>query len=106
MTRMHERHLLPIFAPLTIAVALSPIFIFALIGFSFIYIANLYWAWNWVSNNFADAFGDGLIKILSIINVLLVFVFVAPEKFLEKKISEVIQILRKNVKDKKGNTSG
>src|SRR5260221_6645426 len=32
MTRMHERHLLPVFAPLTIAVSLNPIYIFPLVG--------------------------------------------------------------------------
>lgn len=103
MTRMHERHLLPIFAPLTIAVALSPIFIFALIGFSFIYIANLYWAWNWVTNNFADAFGDGLIKILSVINVGLISFFILPKEFLEKKLTEMsLFFSQRNKKNKTG----
>jgi dolichyl-phosphate-mannose-protein mannosyltransferase len=81
MTRMHERHLLPVFAPLTIAVALNPVFIFALVGFSFIYLANLYWAWVWVTNSFQQAFSDSIVKILSIIDVLLIFVFLIPKKF-------------------------
>ncbi|HSX49013.1 MAG TPA: glycosyltransferase family 39 protein [Candidatus Saccharimonadales bacterium] len=87
MTRMHERHMLPTFAPLTIAVALNPALIFTLIGFSFIYTLNIYWAWNWVTNNFADVFGDFLIKLLSLINVLLISVFIIPEKIMEKKMS-------------------
>ncbi len=81
MTRMHERHLLPIFAPLTIAVSISPIFIFALIGFSFVYLANLYWAWNWVTNNFKDVFGTFATKALSVLNVSLISFFLLPKKF-------------------------
>lgn len=81
MTRMHERHMLPLFAPLTIAVALNPVFLFALIGFSFIYLANLYWAWIWVTNSFQNVFSDFIVKILSLINVLLLSFFLLPERF-------------------------
>lgn len=80
MTRMHERHLLPVFAPLTIAVAINPVFIFALVGYSFTYIANLYWAWSWITHNFQDVFGDFLIKILSFVNILLLSIFFLPQK--------------------------
>lgn len=80
MTRMHERHLLPVFAPLTIAAVLDPIFIFALIGFSFVYLANLFWAWAWVSNNFQDVFGNFTVKLLSLINVSLLLFFLLPQK--------------------------
>src|SRR5258708_6328932 len=80
MTRMHERHLLPVFAPLTIAVSLNPIYIFPLVGFSFIYIANLYWAWNWVMNGFKIVFDDFVVKALSIINILMLAFFLIPEK--------------------------
>lgn len=88
ITRMHERHLLPIFAPLTIAIALNPVYIFALIGFSFIYVANLYWAWQWVTYNFKDVFGDFIIKTLSIINVLLLSIFILPEKIKDSLFSK------------------
>jgi len=80
MTRMHERHSLPIFAPLSIAVSLNPIFIFPLIGFSLVYLANLYWAWNWVTNNFKDAYGDFVVKLLSFVNVAMIGFFLVPEK--------------------------
>ncbi len=80
MTRMHERHMLPLFAPLTIAVALNPVFIFALIGSSFIYLANLYWAWVWVTNNFREVFGQSAVKLLSFINLLLISFFLLPKE--------------------------
>ncbi len=80
MTRMHERHLLPVFAPLTIAVSLNPIYIFPLVGLSFIYIANLYWAWNWVTNHFDQIFSDLIVKTLSVINVLMLVFFLIPQK--------------------------
>lgn len=80
MTRMHERHMLPTFAPLTIAFVLDPIYIIPLLGFSFIYITNLYWAWAWVTNRFNDIFGEGVVKLLSLINVLFLSIFLLPEK--------------------------
>jgi predicted membrane-bound dolichyl-phosphate-mannose-protein mannosyltransferase len=94
MTRMHERHLLPIFAPLTISLASNPSFIFALIGFSFIYLANLYWAWNWITYTFKDVFGDFLVKTLSAVNILLLSFFVLPKKVSNIQ-SKTTQIIRK-----------
>ncbi|KKR55991.1 MAG: glycosyl transferase family protein, partial [Candidatus Woesebacteria bacterium GW2011_GWF1_40_24] len=49
-TRMHERHLLPVFAPLAIAVVDNPIFLLPYIGFSLIYVMNLVYSHFWVSN--------------------------------------------------------
>ncbi|CAN5342298.1 hypothetical protein BH10PAT1_BH10PAT1_1980 [soil metagenome] len=84
MTRMHERHMLPTFAPLTIAVALEPTLIFALVGFSFIYVVNLIWAWSWVTNHFNEVFGQGAVKIISLVNVLLLGIFLLPKKLISK----------------------
>lgn len=103
MTRMHERHMLPTFAPLTIAVALDPFYIFALVGFSFIYTLNIYWAWNWVTNSFADIFGDFLIKFLSLINVLMFLVFIVPHRIIEKKEKLFEKIFRRSLIPRKEN---
>lgn len=100
MTRMHERHLLPVFAPLTIAVSLNPVFIFPLIGFSFIYVSNIYWAWNWVTNNFETVFSDFIIKLLSLANVLLLFIFLIPKKF--DKLFQETQLLARRYSDSEG----
>lgn len=82
MTRVHERHLLPVLAPLSVAVSLEPILILTLVGFSFIYVSNLYWSWNWVTNNFQQVFGDVFVKTLSLFNVGLLSIFVLPKKIL------------------------
>ena len=94
MTRMHERHLLPVFAPLTIAVAFNPVFIFSLVGFSFVYVLNLYWAWAWVTNHFDQVFSDLIVKTLSVINILMLAVFLLPEKF-----SNLFSFLERTKKD-------
>ena len=43
-TRMHERHLLGVFAPLAISASINPVFWIAYLGFSSTYILNLYYA--------------------------------------------------------------
>ena len=43
-TRMHERHLLGVFAPLAISASINPIFWISYLGFSSTYVLNLYYA--------------------------------------------------------------
>ncbi len=73
-TRMHERHLLPIFAPLAIVAVENPILLIPYIGLSLTYVANLYYAYIWITENFKHVFSDFFIKSLEIINVGFVFV--------------------------------
>lgn len=73
-TRMHERHLLPVFAPLAIGAAANPLFLIPYIGFSLIYILNLIYSYYWITNDFAVVLPDFLIKILILIGLaLLIF---------------------------------
>jgi dolichyl-phosphate-mannose-protein mannosyltransferase len=68
-TRIHERHLLPLFASLAIVAIESPTFLIPYIGFSLTYIANLYYAYIWISENFKRIFSDFTLKLFCFINV-------------------------------------
>jgi predicted membrane-bound dolichyl-phosphate-mannose-protein mannosyltransferase len=69
-TRMHERHLLPVFAPLAIIAIENPIFLIPYIGFSITYIANLYYSYIWISENFKQILPSVLTKFLSLVSVV------------------------------------
>lgn len=71
MTRMHERHLLPVLAPLLIAVATNPILIVPYFGLSLTYIANLSYAYYWITDNFKEIFNPVLIKAFIVTNLSL-----------------------------------
>ncbi len=90
-TRMHERHLLPVFAPLAIAVVENPVFLIPYMGFSATYVANLYYAYIWITDNFRQILSDFAIKFLEIANVgFIVFIFYTLVRGLKaewKKIS-------------------
>lgn len=72
-TRMHERHLLPLFAPLAIVAIENPILLIPYVGFSLTYIANLYYAHVWISSNFKEVFSDFVIKVIEVANIGSVF---------------------------------
>lgn len=69
LTRMHERHLLPVLAPLLIATATNPVLIITYVGLSLTYTANLSYAYYWITDNFKEIFNPILIKILIIANL-------------------------------------
>jgi len=90
-TRMHERHLLPVFAPLAIIAVENPIFLIPYIGFSVTYIANLSYSYIWVSDNFRQIFPDMFTKFLSLINVsVVVYIFYTMIKNLELKWKDLL----------------
>ena len=68
-TRIHERHLLPIFAPLVIVSALEPYYFIAYFGLSFTYVLNLYYAFVWITQDFRTVLSSFWIKILILINL-------------------------------------
>ncbi|HKB88180.1 MAG TPA: glycosyltransferase family 39 protein [Patescibacteria group bacterium] len=75
-TRMHERHLLPIFAPLVVAAVENPYLLIPYIGFSVTYVANLYYSYIWITYNFRQIFSDFFIKFFEVINIgLITFIF-------------------------------
>ena len=71
LTRMHERHLLPVLAPLLISVATNPFLIVVYAGLSLTYTANLAYAYYWISDNFIEIFNPVFIKVFVITNISL-----------------------------------
>ncbi|MBI4157953.1 glycosyltransferase family 39 protein [Candidatus Woesebacteria bacterium] len=69
LTRIHERHLLPTFAPLTIAAIIEPLLFLPLVGFSITYLLNLYYSFNWVTYDFKTVFSPEVTSFLSILNL-------------------------------------
>jgi len=90
-TRMHERHLLPVFAPLAIIAIENPLFLIPYLGFSLTYMANLYYAYVWITDNFRQVFSDFAIKLLEVINIgLVVFIFYSFARNLRMEWGKVI----------------
>jgi len=77
-TRMHERHLLPVFAPLAILLIENPIFLIPYLGFTITYILNLYYAFIWINQDFREIFSDFFLKFFSLLNTVFTgFIFYA-----------------------------
>jgi len=97
---MHERHLLPVFAPLVISASLVPDLLIPYVGLSLTYLANLYYSYIWITYDFRTVFPQGLIAFFILINlVLLVFTIwklirengsknIVPFSFVETKLSK------------------
>lgn len=103
-TRMHERHLLPVFAPLAIAAIENPYLLIPYIGFSLTYLANLHYGYTYVTNNFRPAFPDFVIKFFEVVNIgLVVFIFYVLAKNLSIGWQTVKRFLNSFVR---GRTAG
>jgi hypothetical protein len=84
MTRMHERHLLPVLAPLLVATVSNPILFLVYGGLSLTYIANLSYAYVWIADNYKEIFNPTLVKFFITLNLSL---FVVSIVSIFKKIS-------------------
>jgi len=73
LTRIHERHLLPTLAPLLISAFINPVLFFIYGGLSLTYLANLSYAYYWITDNFKEIFNPVLIKIFIFTNLSLLF---------------------------------
>lgn len=105
-TRMHERHLLPVFAPLAIVAIENPYLLIPYIGFSLTYIANLYYAFIYVVDNFRPAFSDFVIKFFEVVNIsLVVFIFYALMKDLRLRWDRVLLSMNRFIDTRKGGVS-
>lgn len=94
MTRVHERHLLPVLAPLITAAAIqgAPEIWLVFGGLSLAYTANLAYAYIWISDSFRQIFPPLLITLGSLVNgvalmALLVFLSKGPFPWV-KRFSE------------------
>lgn len=68
-TRMHERHLLPVFASLAIVAVENPILFIPYISFSLTYIANLYFSYIYITDNFSSPYPDLVVKFFELLNI-------------------------------------
>mgnify|MGYP001558558194 FL=1 len=84
MTRMHERHMLPVLAPLLISTVTNPVLFLVYGGLSITYIANLAYAFYWIKDDYKEIFNPTLIKIFITFNLSLFVVFIVS---IFKKIS-------------------
>lgn len=108
MTRMHERHLLPVLAPLLVAAATNPVLLIVYGGLSLTYIANLVYAFQWITKDFKEIFNPTLIKIFILTNIsLLLLTIVSVLKNLKlsiklnlTKVTQDIQFKTKDITTK------
>ncbi len=70
LTRIHERHLLPVFAPLLVAASSSQLLLIPYLGLSLTYLANLYYAFVWITDNFRGVFSPQAISFFIILNLI------------------------------------
>lgn len=69
MTRIHERHLLPVLAPLVVVAIKNPILMTVYAGLSFTYIVNLYYAFQWITKNFKEIFNLTVVRFFILFNL-------------------------------------
>lgn len=101
-TRMHERHLLPVFAPLAIIAVENPILLIPYIGFSLTYVANLYYSYQWISKDYLQVFPEMVQKFFSLINVgLVAYVFYVASKNLSSTWRKIADLKNRLLENKK-----
>ena len=89
---MHERHLLPIFAPLAIAAIENPLLLIPYAGLSLIYSANLFYSFRWITGDFVQVFPDFFFKLFSILNMgFVIFIFFTLSKKLKTTWQEFLK---------------
>lgn len=72
--RMHERHFLPVFAPLAISSVFYPSLWLVYISFSFSYILNLRYSFVWLTEDMREIFSNLTIEFVILVTLVL-FVF-------------------------------
>jgi predicted membrane-bound dolichyl-phosphate-mannose-protein mannosyltransferase len=100
-TRMHERHLLSVFAPLAIVAIENPILLIPYIGFSLTYIVNLYYSYIWITYDFKQIFSDFTIKFFEIANIsFILFIFYTLIRNLKTEWGEIPFFVKQFFKNK------
>lgn len=95
-TRMHERHLLAALAPVVISSSLWGEVIFAYGVLSLTYIANLYYSYVWITDDFKEVFSSGLTRLAILANLAsLGYLFWFAVKGKIKKVNVVETFLGK-----------
>jgi predicted membrane-bound dolichyl-phosphate-mannose-protein mannosyltransferase len=97
-TRIHERHLLPVFAPLAIVAIENPILLIPYLGFSLTYVANLYYSYIWITDNFRQVFSDFTLKFLEILNIgFVVLIFYSITRNLKVEWEKIFLVMNRFV---------
>ncbi|MFC1711166.1 glycosyltransferase family 39 protein [Patescibacteria group bacterium] len=94
LTRMHERHLLPVFPFLNIAAAFNPLIWPLYLLSSLIYVINLRYAYVWLSFNFKQIFSPFLISFFSGLQLLSLILLYTV--FIKKSFKNIKQVFRKS----------
>ncbi|OGM09837.1 hypothetical protein A2W13_01485 [Candidatus Woesebacteria bacterium RBG_16_36_11] len=101
-SRMHERHLLFVYAPLSISAATNPILWVPLLGLSITYLANLFYSYLWITKDFLNAFSSFEIKIFILVNLVLFIILF--QEVIRDRVSKVdlkiFKLLKTGVKSK------
>ena len=91
-TRMHERHLLPLLAPLLVGAAVNPAFWISYIGFSLVYIFNLYYSYVWITDNFSESIPPFTIGILIGVNLIMFFIMFIQTKYQKSLLKNLVKM--------------
>jgi len=92
LTRIHERHLLPVFAPLVLTTLFLPNTIIIYVLLSFTYLANMFYSYIWITNGFQEIFPKFVIYFFIIINLWSIFFFL--KEIVSKKTKNYLMIFR------------
>lgn len=79
-TRMHERHLLPAIVALAPLAALSSEILIAYILLSFVYVANMNYAFIWITENFKETYSPLLIFFFIVLNLISLGILLQEER--------------------------
>ena len=92
-TRMHERHLLPVFAPLAITASINSNLWLPYVGFSVAYIINLIYSFAWITQSFTSILPPFVIAVCILFN-LGFFLLILFEIFKKKKHKYVLPFFK------------
>lgn len=96
LTRMHERHLLPVFAPLLISTMQNKSLFYPYFVLSLTYLANMYYAFVWITDNFKSIFNQVMVNVFILLNLLsLSLVFANFFRQIKLKIVDYKYLLKK-----------
>jgi len=77
LTRVHERHLFPLFAFLAVAAASKPKLWLLYLFYSLTYLLNLRFSFIWINQGFKEIFSQKLIGLFSFTNLVLFIVLLS-----------------------------
>jgi len=92
LTRIHERHLLPIFPFVLLSTIFLPNTIVIYFLLSLTYVFNLYYSFIWITHDFKVVYSHFFIYLLISINLFSLFFFV--KKILSKKTINYVQFFK------------